>query len=454
MASPVDRRTFLSQAALGVAATSLASGACRRAPAGADPVPDPRPAPNRAAGDQPSVASWADIRDLFPLSRDYVHLAGLLLASHPTPVRAAIETHRRHLDENPVLYLHEKRRALERATRAQAGRYMGVSGERLAFTDSTTMSLGIMYGGLRLQPGDHVLATAHDHYSTIESVRLSTAQSGATMEQIALYRDPVRVSQEEILAAIAGAIRTETRVVAVTWVHSMNGVKLPIAAIAARLAEINRTRDRPVLLFVDGVHGFGVEDVAISKLGCDAFMAGCHKWLFGPRGTGVIWASERGWDAVEATVPAFSRPNYRAWMQGRAPLDSPKPMQMSPGGFHSFEHRWALGEAFALHLRIGKKRIAERTHALASQLKQGLTGMAHVRLHTPMSPALSSGIVCFEVDGMTPDAVNEALLKERVIGSTTPYRNTYARLTPGLLNTPGEIDRAIAAVRGLAGARG
>ena len=30
---------------------------------------------------------------------------------------------------------------------------------------------------------------------------------------------------------------------------------------------------------------------------------------------------------------------------------------MTPGGYHSFEHRWALGEAFRFHLAIGKQRV-------------------------------------------------------------------------------------------------
>ena len=71
----------------------------------------------------------------------------------------------------------------------------------------------------------------------------------------------------------------------------------------------------------------------------------------------------------------------------------------TPGGFHSFEHRWALGEAFAFHRRIGRERITERIHALATQYKEGLAAMPHVTLHTPLSPALSAGLICFEVQG-------------------------------------------------------
>ena len=64
---------------------------------------------------------------------------------------------------------------------------------------------------------------------------------------------------------------------------------------------------------------------------------------------------------------------------------------MTPGGFHSFEHRWALAEAFRFHGRIGKRRVAARIHALNRRLKAGLAGMGHVTLITPRSDALSAG---------------------------------------------------------------
>jgi selenocysteine lyase/cysteine desulfurase len=46
---------------------------------------------------------------------------------------------------------------------------------------------------------------------------------------------------------------------------------------------------------------------------------------------------------------------------------------MTPGGFHSFEHRWALAEAFRFHDEFGgKAKVAATTRALAARLKDGL----------------------------------------------------------------------------------
>ena len=45
----------------------------------------------------------------------------------------------------------------------------------------------------------------------------------------------------------------------------------------------NQERDEAdqIIFCVDGVHGFGIEDQDVTKLGCDVFIAGTHKWIFG-----------------------------------------------------------------------------------------------------------------------------------------------------------------------------
>jgi selenocysteine lyase/cysteine desulfurase len=123
---------------------------------------------------------------------------------------------------------------------------------------------------------------------------------------------------------------------------------------------------------------------------------------------------------------------------------------MTPGGFHSFEHRWALAEAFRFHERIGKARVAARTHALNTRLKSGLAALRHVRVHTPRSPSLSAGLICFEVSGMPPAQVVDRLLRRGIIATVTPYDPSLARVAPSILNTPAEIDRTLRALRALA----
>jgi selenocysteine lyase/cysteine desulfurase len=142
-------------------------------------------------------------------------------------------------------------------------------------------------------------------------------------------------------------------------------------------------------------------------------------------------------------IPTFNTHAYDVWMKARPPADLPKSVYMTPGGFHSFEHRWALDEAFTFHRAIGKARVTQRIYELNQQMKQGLAKMPHITLHTPMSQDLSAGIICFEVSGMTPGQVVERLRHKRIIGSVTPYATQYARLAPSLLTLPEDIEQAL-----------
>ncbi len=398
------------------------------------------------------VDSWDGIRELFALTPDVLHFASFLFAAHPRQVREAIQRHRRELDANPVEYLHANEQSLEHGVREAAGRYLRTSPDEIALTDSTTMGLGLMYRGLRLSPGDEIVTTEHDFYATHVSLRAAATRSGAAIRFVRLYDDPAAATRGRIVDSIARALTPRTRCLAVTWVHSSTGVKLPLDEIAAVVHAANR--DRPererVLLCADGVHAFGVEETSPVELGCDLFATGCHKWLFGPRGTGLLWGRSAAWRRLEPTIPSFDGRAYMAWMNGdTAPNGPPGPL-MTPGGFHSFEHRWALSAALDLHMRIGRRRITERTRSLAGQLKQGLAANPRVRLRTPHDERLSAGLVCFELrDLAARDAVARLRAEHDVVLSVTPYRTEYVRAGPSILNTPEEVDRLLDAIHSL-----
>lgn len=385
-----------------------------------------------------SGPDWDDIRSLFALDPKKVHLAGFFLSSHPKPVRDAIERYRHVLDADPIGGWEEHRRPCEERVIAAAGEYLGVARGEVALTDSTTMGLGVLYSGLRLAPGDEILSTTHDHYATRASIEFAAQKNGAAVRTVPLYSSAAAATVAEIVDALAGAIGPRTRVVAVTWVHSSTGVRLPIRAMADAIDAANRGRDEAdrVVLCVDGVHGLGVEDVTLPELGCDFFVAGTHKWLFGPRGTGVIWGRSDAWSRVRPTIPPFG------------PHDPPG-MLHTPGGFHSFEHRWALDEAFKLHLSIGKRPVRERIHNLNRRIKDGLAEMPHVVLHTPRSDDLSAGIVCFDVRGMRPGEVVRRLAGRGIVASESPYTPSCARLAGSLLVDEAGIEQAITAVAAL-----
>src|SRR5436305_57244 len=130
-------------------------------------------------------------------------------------------------------------------------------------------------------------------------------RTGAPVRRVTLYEKPSEADPDQMAQALAREIRPATRVVAVTWVHSGTGVRTPIARFTQAVAAANRGRaeqDRAILC-VDGVHGFGIEDATMESLACDVFAAGCHKWIFGPRGTGLLCAKPAAGPGSGPAIP-------------------------------------------------------------------------------------------------------------------------------------------------------
>ena len=440
----VTRRNFLVGSSLSVAAGALT-------PLLAEAKEMKMAAPAR-------YDDWASVRREFDLAPDYTHLGLFYLTSHPRPVREAIDKYRRQLDANPFVTVESSlfesaETNMPLKTCSTIAGYIGADPQDIALTQNTTTGLSLIYHGLALREGDEVLTTNHDHYVHHESIRLATSRCGASWRKIPLWDSYSTIAADDIVDRIRKGIASKTRVVGVTWVHSASGVRLPIRRIADVIAEVNSRRDEKdrVLLIVDGVHGIGVEDPKIVAMGCDAFSAGTHKWIFGPRGTGFVWAKPGVWARMRPLIPTFYASEvFEAWGEEKEPDHPPRAAWFSPGGFQAFEHHWALPEAFRFHESIGPARITARIHELNRQMKEGLAAMPQVQLYTPRDESLSAGMACFDVKGMKQVEVVSRLLEQKIIASTTPYRISYARLSCGIVNTPEEVEKTLGAIHRLA----
>ncbi len=446
----LNRRNFVAGVGL-----SLVCGAASRVATAAEPAA----APAIGAG-----SDWAAVRAQFDLAPDWLHFSQFFIVSHPAPVRQAIERYRRMLDTHPFSTVeHGMGFAPDPAdssfvpypdrVQAAAARYVGGKPQEIALTDRTTQGLALIYHGLALERGDEILCTTHDHFVTHESIRLAAEKSGATWRRIPLYLDPASATADEMVGRLRQAIGPYTRVVGLTWVHSSTGVKIPVRDLAAAVAEVNRGRGERerILVVLDAVHGFGNQAEQVAQMGVDFAAAGTHKWIFAPRGTGIVWVPERNWGLLAPTIPTFyDLETYSAWENGREPKAPTSIAALSPGGFKAYEHQWAMAEAFEFHERIGRARIAERIAALNSQCKEGLAKIPGVKVLTPQDPALSAGIIAFEVGSQRARDVVHKLHERKVVASTSPYKDTKARLAPSLVNDEREVEAALRAVQEIA----
>jgi selenocysteine lyase/cysteine desulfurase len=393
-------------------------------------------------------STLGNVRKHFVLTREEINFAGMALSAHPKCVAQRIREIRDGLDRSPYTYLKENLHAAEEAVAAKASAYFQVPTANIALTDGTTCGLTLLYAGIKIKPGQEILTTLHEFSGVLAILDYLEARQGIPSRRIRLFdRRGVSptLTASEIVQRLKDAIQPNTRVLALTWVYSNCGVKLPLPEIAAMVKGVNRERadeDR-LLVCIDGVHGFGVEDTTFTELGCDFFVSGCHKWVCGPRGTGIWCGTDKAWEQYQQVAPTSSHVKEGI---GRA---------KSPGGVQCYEHRWALEPAFEFLLWLGKDKIERHIHGLCTEMKQELSRLSGVTVVTPQSEALSAGIICFDVEG-TPaaDAVT-ALAKDKIISTVSSSNAGYdsdvrhVRFSLSIFNTRGEVARCLDAVRKL-----
>src|SRR5207249_9672660 len=139
---PLTRRNFLVSGSLSLAAGALS------------------PLLVQAAKSKPSTPAdfkdWESVRREFELSPDYIHLSLFFLASHPRPVRRAIEQYRARIDADPLLtvegaiFVQTDQNIPLQICRAIAN-YIGGDGRDIALTQNTTTGLALLYHGLPLR---------------------------------------------------------------------------------------------------------------------------------------------------------------------------------------------------------------------------------------------------------------------------------------------------------------
>ena len=448
----IDRREWLLSLGAGLATAAVA---CGNKPLSETGAVSP---PAKPLKDASGAVNWDGVRELFPLSREWTHLASFLLASTPKPVADSIAQFRQKLDADPtwlddVVHVETERKAYADIKRAMAY-YLGDSPQNICMTSNTTTALAMAYQGLRIRADQHVLTTEHDHYSHHESIRYAAARSGAGIKYVSLYEDSAKASADEMTSRLAKAIGPKTRAVGVTWVHSGTGVKLPIAALAEAVAQANRGRAAadPCLLIVDGVHGFGNQDVDAARTGVDFFAASNHKWMLGPRGTGVLWGKANAWPELRPTIPSFDLDGLQTWdaWMNRQDLPVTQASFISPGGFVAFENFFALPAMMGVHRDIGRGTIAARIHELNTAFREGAQAIKGLTLHTPLGRDVSAGISAFEIAGLKAEEVTAKLKAKKIRTSASPYRVSYARVSAGIINSPADVETALRELKTIA----
>jgi selenocysteine lyase/cysteine desulfurase len=193
-------------------------------------------------------------------------------------------------------------------------------------------------------------------------------------------------SVEEIVDAFAKAMTPKTRLLMVSHTVYKTGLITPIKELA------DLAHKHGALIVADSAHGIGMMNLNVPATGVDAWASSPYKWLGAPAGSGVFYIRR---DVQERVWPTIASGNWDYKNAHRFETLSQRSDALIQG----------LGEAIEFQNRIGRPRIERRIQTLANHLKDGLSAIPKVRLHTNGDTRLSAGLTAFSIAGVPGESI-------------------------------------------------
>lgn len=303
----------------------------------------------------------------------------------------------------------------------------------VAITRNSTESMNIIALGLDLNPEDEILTTTHEHYGGWSCWQNRHALFGNPIRKLDLYDPPE--DEDELVRLFEEAIRPETRVLSFCHVTCTTAWRLPVRKICAM------ARERGLITVVDGAQSVGMIGVDVKDLGGDFYVSSTHKWLFTPKGTGLLYVDDAAQDKIGLGYYTSG---------GRLTA-----RRFENNATQSYAPLVGFAVAVDFHNAIGTPLVEDRGAAMAEWLKTRLADIAGVRVWTPMSRDLSASMVSFSIAGMTSSDVGTPLRERYRIHSRGLYEGGYhgARISCAMHNSYDDMEKVVVAVGEIAANR-
>ncbi|MEZ5550913.1 MAG: aminotransferase class V-fold PLP-dependent enzyme [Pseudomonadales bacterium] len=373
---------------------------------------------------------WDLIRAQFAFDEDRVPMNAANLCPSPRSVAERVYQLTYDIDRDCSFQNRSRLTDLLERSRASVAAALNVSADEVALVRNTSEANNVVNNGLDLGPDDEVVLWDQNHPTNNVAWDVRAARSGFRVRRVSVPERPV--NEDQLIAPFLNALTDSTRVLALTHVSNVTGMRLPVAEIAAQ------ARRRGVHVHVDGAQTWGAFDIDLKALGCDTYTASAHKWFMGPKEAGLLYVRS---DRIEQLWPSIVAPG---WGED-AESDLVGARKFESLGQRDDACLAAIADASELHAAVGAARVEQRVRELSQRLKSGVAEMG-LGLVTPMDPALSGGVCIIEV---TPGQRNEVWHRLYTEHGIAAAPTGGLRLCPHIYNTTAHVDRALAGIEAL-----
>ena len=332
----------------------------------------------------------------------------------------------RELESNPVYmgYSDGPAHVAADRVRSAAANLLGCTADEILLTRSTTEAMTDLAHSVPLRRGDRVLITDQEHNGGIVGWQYRARRDGVLVDVVPIA--PTDHDPGAIVQRFAAAITRRTKVISVSHVLFATGLRMPIAELAAL------ARSRGIFCVVDGAQAVGQIEVDVKALGCHAYATAGHKWLMGPKGTGLLYVSR---DATGIELVQ--------WELGKAFIT-----EASGVGSHPL----ASGLVVAIEAMAARGLAAVERHnlALRERAYEGFAQLPQLTLMSVPRGPLATAIVSARLPADIDARALITTLREKhrvVIKRIEESLFNGIRFSPHIFNTEADVDAALAALR-------
>jgi len=421
LAHKASRRDFLSRAGKGLGLAALSSSVVasliKQIHAAGKSIA--HLTPQQAAMDEDY---WAVIQNSFSVTRGIINLNNGGVSPSPRIVTEALVRYIWQQEDATAYTMWQILEPQSETIRTGLAEVFGCDREEIAITRNASESLEVLLMGIDLKSGDEILTTTQDYGRMLTTLRQREKREGLALKLIKIPIPPKNLS--EITAAFERGITNRTRLILVSHQVNITGQITPVKAIC------DMASAKGIQTIVDGAHSFAQFQFQQKDLGCDYFGTSLHKWLYAPKGTGMLYVKR---DKIPTMWPLMAAESKQAG-------DIRKFEEI---GTHSAAPKLAIGEALLFHNGIGGKRKEARLRYLSRYWMNRLKDTPKVHFNTSFEPAQSCAIANVNIEGTNPSAIGSYLFDKHHIFTTPIIHEEFQgiRITPNVYTTLGELDR-------------
>ena len=426
----INRRTFISSAGkgLGLMAMSSATVASLWKEVKAAGKAVDHLSPIEVAADEDF---WAVIQQSFSVTRGIINLNNGGVSPSPRLVTEAFVRYTWQQEDATAYTMWQILEPQSETVRTGLAELFGCDAEEIAITRNASESLEILLMGLDLKSGDEILTSTQDYPRMITTLRQRELREGLKLKLIPIPIAPANA--DDIAAAYEKAVTPRTKLILVSHQINLTGQINPVKKVC------EMARARGIDTIVDGAHAFAQFDFKRDDLQCDYYGSSLHKWLYAPKGTGLLYVKKDKIPKVWALMASEDK--------NRGDI-----RKFEEIGTHSAAMRLAIGEAILFHNAMGGKRKEERLRYLSRYWMNNLKAVPKVGFNTSFDPKQSCAIANFKVDGVDPVKLGGYLMSKHKIFTTPIVHEEFTgiRITPNVYTTLWELDRFCSVVADVA----